>query len=166
MLGQSAAASIHMLMDARPLTPPLSADRAAPPRSRPPSNSTTSLRLHARTARARGLSFRIAAGERVGVVGPSGAGKSTIVRLLLRECVPQSGTVRVGGHDLNQLDADTLLSQIALVSQDIMLFHGTIEDNLRLPPRRQPRAAARGRQRRQHRRLHYGAARRLRHPHR
>ena len=39
MLGQSAAASIHMLMDARPLTPPLSADRAAPPRSRPPSNS-------------------------------------------------------------------------------------------------------------------------------
>ena len=42
MLGQSAAASIHMLMDARPLTPPLSADRAAPPRSRPPSNSTTS----------------------------------------------------------------------------------------------------------------------------
>ena len=92
------------------------------------------------------------------MVGPSGAGKSTIVRLLLRECVPQSGTVRVGGHDLNQLDADTLLSQIALVSQDIMLFHGTIEDNLRLPPRRQPRAAARGRQRRQHRRLHYGAA--------
>ena len=65
------------------------------------------------------------------MVGPSGAGKSTIVRLL-RECVPQSGTVRVGGHDLNQLDADTLLSQIALVSQDIMLFHGTIEDNLRL----------------------------------
>ena len=65
------------------------------------------------------------------------------MRLLLREV--QSGTVRVGGHDLNQLDADTLLSQIALVSQDIMLFHGTIEDNLRLPPdasREQLRAAA------------------------
>ena len=80
------------------------------------------------------------------MVGPSGAGKSTIVRLLLRECVPQSGTVRVGGHDLNQLDADTLLSQIALVSQDIMLFHGTIEDNLRLgrpdASREQLRAAA------------------------
>ena len=79
------------------------------------------------------------------MVGPSGAGKSTIVRLL-RECVPQSGTVRVGGHDLNQLDADTLLSQIALVSQDIMLFHGTIEDNLRLgrpdASREQLRAAA------------------------
>ena len=68
------------------------------------------------------------------------------MRLLLRECVPQSGTVRVGGHDLNQLDADTLLSQIALVSQDIMLFHGTIEDNLRLgrpdASREQLRAAA------------------------
>ena len=60
--------------------------------------------------------------------------------------MPQSGTVRVGGHDLNQLDADTLLSQIALVSQDIMLFHGTIEDNLRLgrpdASREQLRAAA------------------------
>ena len=100
------------------------------------------------------------------MVGPSGAGKSTIVRLLLRECVPQSGTVRVGGHDLNQLDADTLLSQIALVSQDIMLFHGTIEDNLRLGrPTPAASSCARPPARRQHRRLHYGAAR-LRHPHR
>ncbi|WP_049054433.1 ABC transporter ATP-binding protein, partial [Achromobacter xylosoxidans] len=79
-----------------------------------------------------GLSFRVAAGERVGIVGPSGAGKSTIVRLLLRECVPQAGAIRVGGHDVNRLDTQTLLGQMALVSQDITLFHGTIDENLRL----------------------------------
>ena len=147
MLGQSAAASIHMLMDARPLTPPLSADRAAPATLAPTIEfDNVAFAYTPERPAHQGLSFRIAAGERVGVVGPSGAGKSTIVRLLLRECVPQSGTVRVGGHDLNQLDADTLLSQIALVSQDIMLFHGTIEDNLRLgrpdASREQLRAAA------------------------
>ena len=118
MLGQSAAASIHMLMDARPLTPPLSADRAAPATLAPTIEfDNVAFAYTPERPAHQGLSFRIAAGERVGVVGPSGAGKSTIVRLLLRECVPQSGTVRVGGHDLNQLDADTLLSQIALVSQ-------------------------------------------------
>ena len=147
MLGQSAAASIHMLMDARPLTPPLSADRATPATLAPTIEfDNVAFAYTPERPAHQGLSFRIAAGERVGVVGPSGAGKSTIVRLLLRECVPQSGTVRVGGHDLNQLDADTLLSQIALVSQDIMLFHGTIEDNLRLgrpdASREQLRAAA------------------------
>ncbi|MGJ7583304.1 ATP-binding cassette domain-containing protein, partial [Variovorax sp. RHLX14] len=95
----------------------------------------------------RGLSFRVAAGERVGIVGPSGAGKSTIVRLLLRECVPQAGAIRVGGHDINVLETQTLLSQMALVSQDITLFHGTIDDNLRLgrpdATHEQVRAAAR-----------------------
>ena len=94
-----------------------------------------------------GLTFRIAAGERVGVVGPSGAGKSTIVRLLLRECVPQAGSIRVGGRDVNELDTQALLSHIALVSQDITLFHGSIDENLRLgrpdATQEQVRAAAR-----------------------
>jgi ATP-binding cassette subfamily C protein CydCD len=79
-----------------------------------------------------GLSFAIAAGERVGVVGPSGCGKSTIVRLLLRLHDPQSGTVRIGGRDLRALDPDALRRMIAVVAQDTYLFHGTIEDNLRL----------------------------------
>jgi ATP-binding cassette subfamily C protein CydCD len=80
----------------------------------------------------RGLDFRIAAGERVGIVGPSGAGKSTIVRLLLREGLPQGGTIRIGGHDVRDLDPQALLSRIAVVSQDITLFHGTLDENLRL----------------------------------
>ena len=79
-----------------------------------------------------GLSFAIAAGERVGIVGPSGSGKSTIVRLLLRLHDPQSGAVRIGGQDLRTLDPDAVRRMIAVVAQDTYLFHGTIEDNLRL----------------------------------
>ncbi|PTW95020.1 ABC transporter [Achromobacter mucicolens] len=159
MLGQSAAASIHALMDAQPLTPaPDTAVRAgavqagAVQAGAVQAAAVQAAAVQAGAARLaptiefddvafsytperaahQGLTFRIAAGERVGVVGPSGAGKSTIVRLLLRECVPQGGVVRVGGHDINTLDTQFLLSHFALVSQDITLFHGTIDDNLRL----------------------------------
>ncbi|OAE62647.1 ABC transporter [Achromobacter xylosoxidans] len=139
MLGQSAAASIHALMDAQPLTPaPDTAVRAGAVQAGAARLAPTiefddvAFSYTPERAAHQGLAFRIAAGERVGVVGPSGAGKSTIVRLLLRECVPQGGVVRVGGHDINTLDTQFLLSHFALVSQDITLFHGTIDDNLRL----------------------------------
>ena len=79
-----------------------------------------------------GLSFTIAAGERVGIVGPSGSGKSSIVRLLSRLYDPQSGAIRLGGHDLRTLDPDAVRGMIAVVSQDTWLFHGSVEDNLRL----------------------------------
>ncbi|WP_338878456.1 thiol reductant ABC exporter subunit CydC [Achromobacter veterisilvae] len=150
MLGQSAAVSIHALMDARPLTPAPDARGAgdAPQRLAPTIEFDDVAFSYTLERRAhQGLAFRVAAGERVGVVGPSGAGKSTIVRLLLRECVPQAGTIRVGGRDVNGLDTQALLSHIALVSQDITLFHGTIDDNLRLgrpgATHEQVRAAAR-----------------------
>ncbi|MDF8360392.1 thiol reductant ABC exporter subunit CydC [Achromobacter anxifer] len=148
MLGQSAAASIHALTDARPLTPAPEAGGKTPGRLAPTIEFDQVAFSYTPERRAhQGLSFHIAAGERVGVVGPSGAGKSTIVRLLLRECVPQSGSIRIGGHDVNELDTQALLSHIALVSQDITLFHGTIDDNLRLgrpeATHEQVRAAAR-----------------------
>lgn len=131
LLGQSAATSIHALQDARRddsgpggargvrLAPTIEFDQVsyAYPSSR---------QAH------QGLSFRVAAGERVGVVGPSGAGKSTIVRLLLREGLAQSGAVRIGGRDVRELAHEDLLSHLALVSQDPVLFHGTIAENLRL----------------------------------
>ncbi|HEY8289708.1 MAG TPA: ABC transporter ATP-binding protein, partial [Acetobacteraceae bacterium] len=79
-----------------------------------------------------GLSFNIAPGERVGIVGPSGSGKTSIARLLLRLHDPQRGTIRIGGQDLRDLDPDSARSMIALVAQDTYLFHGTVEDNLRL----------------------------------
>ncbi|AUA57370.1 Putative multidrug export ATP-binding/permease protein SAV1866 [Achromobacter spanius] len=161
MLGQSAAVSIHALMDAQPLTPvpstvlgtrntaghPAPNQLASAPLSPTIEFDNVAFSYTPERRAHQGLAFRIAAGERVGVVGPSGAGKSTIVRLLLRECVPQAGVIRVGGQDVNTLDTQTLLSQIALVSQDITLFHGTIDDNLRLgrpdATHEQVRAAAR-----------------------
>ena len=78
------------------------------------------------------LSFSVAAGERVGVVGASGAGKSTISRLLLRFADPTVGRVTIGGHDLRALSLRELRRLIAVVSQDTYLFHGTIEENLRM----------------------------------
>src|SRR4029453_12755354 len=79
-----------------------------------------------------GLSLRVAPGERVGVVGASGAGKSTISRLLLRFADPTAGRVTIGGHDLRELSLRDLRRMIAVVSQDTYLFHGTVEDNLRM----------------------------------
>ncbi len=78
------------------------------------------------------LSFSVAAGEKIGIVGPSGSGKSSVARLLLRLFDPQSGSVKIGGADLRTLDFDTLRAQIAVVHQDTYLFHGTVDENLRL----------------------------------
>ncbi|WP_130011431.1 ABC transporter ATP-binding protein [Serinicoccus sediminis] len=79
----------------------------------------------------RGVDLRIEPGERVAVVGPSGSGKSTVAALLLRLLDPGSGSVRLDGVDLRELDLTDLRSQVALVQQDAVLFTGTIEDNIR-----------------------------------
>ena len=80
----------------------------------------------------RNLSFTVSAGERVGIVGPSGCGKSSIVRLLLRFYDPEAGDIRIGGHSLRDLPFAAIRSQVAVVSQDTYLFHGNIEDNIRM----------------------------------
>ncbi|MBV8192472.1 MAG: ABC transporter ATP-binding protein, partial [Alphaproteobacteria bacterium] len=79
-----------------------------------------------------GLSFRAAAGERLGLVGPSGGGKSSIVRLLLRFYDPDRGRILLGGHDLRALSFAQIRSLISVVNQDTFLFHGTVEENIRL----------------------------------
>ena len=79
-----------------------------------------------------GLSFDVKAGEQVGIVGPSGSGKTSVARLLLRFYDPQSGRVLIGGRDLRELTFDQIRGQIAVVNQDTYLFHGTVEDNLRM----------------------------------
>ena len=78
----------------------------------------------------RGLSFRVSAGETVGVAGATGAGKSTIIKLLLRLYDPSEGSVRLDGLDLRELDLTELRRSIALVSQDVYLFHGTVGENI------------------------------------
>ncbi|MCC7107128.1 MAG: thiol reductant ABC exporter subunit CydC [Chloroflexi bacterium] len=79
-----------------------------------------------------GLTFGLRPGETLGLVGPSGAGKSTVIWLLLRFFDPQRGRILLGGHDLRELPLATLREQVAVVTQDTYLFHGTVAENLRL----------------------------------
>ena len=78
----------------------------------------------------RGVSFDVPAGVRVALVGPSGAGKTTAAHLLLRFFDPESGTVRLAGHDLREWRLDDLRARIALVSQDTWLFNETLRANI------------------------------------
>ncbi len=77
-----------------------------------------------------GVSFRIAPGETLGIAGPTGAGKSTLIKLLLRLYDVTGGAVRLDGHDVRGLALEDLRQNIALVSQDVYLFHGTIRENI------------------------------------
>ena len=80
----------------------------------------------------RDFSLRVDPGERVAIVGPSGAGKTTVVSLLLRFVDPQSGHIRIGGHDVHDLPLEQLRASIAVVAQDTYLFGGSVRDNLAL----------------------------------
>ena len=77
------------------------------------------------------VSFELRQGETLGVVGASGAGKSTLVWLMYRFHDPQSGAIKLGGHDLRDLPLGTIRDNISVVTQDTYLFHGTVADNLR-----------------------------------
>ena len=77
------------------------------------------------------VNFEIKAEERIAVVGGSGAGKSTLVDLLLRFYDPDAGSIRIGGTDLRDVANLSLKQNIALISQDVFLFEGTIRDNIR-----------------------------------
>lgn len=73
----------------------------------------------------------IRAGERVAIVGPSGAGKSTFIDLLLRFYDPTGGRILIGETDLRDVTHGSLRDSIALISQDVFLFDGTLRDNIR-----------------------------------
>lgn len=77
------------------------------------------------------VSFKVAPGETVGIVGKTGSGKSTLVSLLVRLYDPTSGTIRLGGCDLRDVNERKLRKMAALVQQKALLFSGTIADNLR-----------------------------------
>ncbi len=77
------------------------------------------------------VSFKVDPGETVGIVGRTGSGKSTLVSLLVRLYDPTSGTIRLGGCDLRDVDERKLRKMAALVQQKALLFSGTIADNLR-----------------------------------
>jgi ATP-binding cassette subfamily B protein len=78
----------------------------------------------------RGLSLSAEAGRRIALVGPSGAGKSTIVSLLLRFYDPDCGRVLVDGRDARDYPLHQLRGRMAIVPQDVLLFGGTIAENI------------------------------------
>jgi ATP-binding cassette, subfamily B, bacterial len=74
---------------------------------------------------------RIPAGAKVALSGASGVGKTTLIDLLHRHYDPQAGAILLDGIDLRELDPAALRRAIAVVSQDIVLFRGTLADNIR-----------------------------------
>lgn len=139
------APGIWELLDAPPETPERSHPRPAPGGARPPGirfdDVTFSYRGPDGPPALDGFTLDVRPGERVALVGRSGAGKTTVVSLLLRWYDPQHGRILLtgvgsdGDHrdvDVRDLRLPDLRAQIALVSQDTYLFHGTIRHNLAL----------------------------------
>ena len=76
------------------------------------------------------FSLGIKPGETVAFVGPSGAGKSTIVNLLMRFYDPDKGRIRMGNHDVRNVTVKSLRDRFGVVSQEILLFNGSIRENI------------------------------------
>ncbi|WP_030020158.1 ABC transporter ATP-binding protein [Streptomyces monomycini] len=79
-----------------------------------------------------GLSLKAEDGRRLALVGSSGAGKTTLLQLAARFHDVDAGAVRLGGVDVRDIDGDELMSRLSIVFQDVYLFEGTIEENVRL----------------------------------
>jgi len=77
------------------------------------------------------FSLRIEAGQRVGLVGPSGGGKSTLLALLQRFYDVQDGRILIDGQDISRITQESLREAIAVVPQDISLFHRSVLENIR-----------------------------------
>ena len=76
------------------------------------------------------VDFQINSGEQVALVGPSGAGKSTITSLLLNFYRASDGEIHIDGENINRYSLDSLREQMAIVPQDVLLFGGTIHENI------------------------------------
>jgi ATP-binding cassette, subfamily B, bacterial len=80
----------------------------------------------------RNIDLHIAAGTHVGIIGRTGSGKTTLGRLVLRLWDVDSGSVRVGGVDVRDLQTEALRRRVAVVTQDVELFRASLRDNLTL----------------------------------
>jgi ATP-binding cassette, subfamily B, multidrug efflux pump len=78
-----------------------------------------------------GISLKVGAGEKIGLVGRSGAGKSTLVNLLLRFHDLEAGRILIDGQDIAGVTQESLRANIAMVTQDTSLLHRSIRDNIR-----------------------------------
>ncbi|WP_279095604.1 ABC transporter ATP-binding protein [Lactobacillus taiwanensis] len=77
------------------------------------------------------ISFKVKAGEMVGIIGATGSGKSTLAQLIPRLYDPSKGTIKIGGKDLKKIGEKSLRNTVSMVLQKAILFSGTIASNLR-----------------------------------
>ncbi|MGI6507847.1 MAG: ABC transporter ATP-binding protein [Saccharofermentanales bacterium] len=80
----------------------------------------------------RDVSFVAKQGEVTALIGPSGCGKSTAAKLAARFYDPTEGSVRIGGHDLKEIDPETIMTHVSMVFQDVILFDNTVYENIKL----------------------------------
>ncbi|MBW4435846.1 MAG: ABC transporter ATP-binding protein/permease [Pleurocapsa minor GSE-CHR-MK-17-07R] len=78
------------------------------------------------------INLTVPAGTTTAIVGPTGSGKTLLMQLLLRITDPTSGSVRIGGRDIREVDLDSLRASIAFVPQSTFLFSRTLDENLRM----------------------------------
>jgi ATP-binding cassette subfamily B multidrug efflux pump len=78
------------------------------------------------------ISFKVEPGEKIAIVGATGAGKTSIINLLGRFYELKKGTIRIDGTDIKKMDLNFLRKNIGVVLQDVFVFSGSIEDNIRL----------------------------------
>lgn len=131
MMGMSAAEGIFRVLNAQPQIVDSSSPLALPTLPAEIQFDAVRFTYPSTPVEAhRGLSFNVKAGQRVGFVGSSGAGKSTILKLILRTFDVDTGCVKLGGVDVRELTEVQRCAQLAVVSQDVFLFHGTVRENL------------------------------------
>jgi ATP-binding cassette subfamily B protein len=78
----------------------------------------------------RELNFQVGSGETIGIVGPSGSGKSTLISLITGFHRPTTGRILLDGVDMNAIDLRTFRNRLAVVSQQTILFNGTLRENI------------------------------------
>ena len=132
---QSAMASserIFKLLDTRAQVRPPSKPSPLPPGGGAIEFRNVTFAYKEDTPVLRNLSLRIAPGERVAIVGPTGAGKTTLINLICRFYDVRNGDILIDGIPISHLDPGELRRRMAVVLQDVFLFSGTIEENVRL----------------------------------
>jgi subfamily B ATP-binding cassette protein MsbA len=129
---QHARAAMERLNEVFRVQPePISSSaRALPPVKGSIVFERVSFRYRDREPVLQGFDLQVAAGETVAITGANGAGKSSLVNLLLRFFDPLAGRVLIDGNDISEVSLTSLRSQIGLVPQTILLFNGSIRENI------------------------------------
>ncbi|KAL1967350.1 hypothetical protein VTN77DRAFT_3396 [Rasamsonia byssochlamydoides] len=131
MKGVGAASRLFELQDREPTISPTKGEKVTSARG--PirfENVTFSYPTRPAVTIFKDLNFEIPQGSNVAIVGPSGGGKSTIASLLLRFYNPNEGRILIDGKDISQMNAKSLRRKIGIVSQEPVLFSGTIAENI------------------------------------